>query len=393
VMAKLRVINLGSELTAPQNPPSKWLLGLAAVGLCAAAYSIPALIGPTDWDFVLQKISVVAVWGGVIGFVRWSGFRIGHKSAKIWAVAVLIVGLAGFAPYKLGAVTPDGNDVLDRYAGWDISFKTASAVLSESVHNNAHAAFYQFLKLNTNLRQDVGPAKLSLVGDLKPSGDTKPNIFVFVIDSLRQDYVSPYNSSVDFTPEIGKFAQDSVVFRNAFTRYGGTAIAEPSIWSGVMLPHKQFVRPFYPVNNLQKLLDTDGYQSYISIDPILQQILRISPSITQLDEGTKLMSDYEYAVNVKGSDPRSLVRTKQDTKSWSNLDLVATLSELESKIDARGNTEKPIFVYTQPQNVHTVTLEESRAGGSRREITIHELRRVDAAFGEFIRFLQARGLY
>ena len=393
VMAKLRAISVVSETPVAQSPPSKWLLGLVAVGLCAAAYSIPVFIGPTDWDFVVQKMSVLAVWGAVIGLVRWSGFSIGHKSAKIWAAVVLIVGLAGFAPYKLGASTPAGNDVLDRYAGWDISFKTASAVLSESVHNDAHAAFYKFLKLNSNLRQDVGPANLSLVGDLQPSGNRQPNIFVFVIDSLRQDYVSPYNASVDFTPEIGKFAQDSIVFRNAFTRYGGTAIAEPSIWSGVMLPHKQFVRPFYPVNNLQKLLDTEGYQSYISVDPILQQILRISPSISQLDEGTKLMSDYEYAVNVKGSDPRSLARTKQNSKSWSNLDLVSTLSELESKIDARRDTKRPIFVYTQPQNVHTVNLEDSRLSGSRREITIHELRRVDAAFGEFIRFLQVRGLY
>ena len=393
VLAKLRAMNLVSDAAIPQPSPSKWLLGVAVIGLCVAAYSIPVFLGPTDWDFVLQKIAVVAVWGGAIGFVRWSGLGVGSKSPKIWAAVVLIIGLAGFAPYRLQAVTPDWNDVSDRYAGWDISFKTASAVLSESVRSDAHTAFYEFLKLNSNLRQPVGPANLSLVSDLKPSVDKKPNIFVFVIDSLRQDYVSPYNASVDFTPEIGKFAQDSIVFRNAFTRYGGTAIAEPSIWSGVMLPHKQFVRPFYPVNNLQRLLDTEGYQSYISVDPILQQILRISPSIAELDEGTKLMSDYEYAVDVRGEDPRSLVRTKQNVKSWSNLDLVATLSELETKIDARSDTKRPIFVYTQPQNVHTVTLEQSHLSGTRREITIHELRRVDAAFGEFIRFLQARGLY
>lgn len=393
VLTKLHEINAMSERAIPRRIPSKWLLGVGAIALCTCAYSIPVFIGPTDWDFVLQKIAVVAVWVGVIGFVRWSGIHVKSKSPKVWAAVALIIGLAGFAPYKLQAVTPHWNDVSDRYAGWDISFKTASDFLSESVRSDAHSAFYEFLKLNSNLRQPVGPANLNLVSDLKPSANKKPNIFVFVIDSLRQDYVSPYNSAVDFTPEIGKFAQDSVVFRNAFTRYGGTAIAEPSIWSGVMLPHKQFVRPFYPVNNLQQLLDAEGYQSYISVDPILQEILRISPSITQLDEGTKMMSDYEYAVMVKGEDPRTLVRTKQDVKSWSNLDFVGTLSELESKIDARGNGKKPIFVYTQPQNVHTVTLEQSRASGSRREITMHELRRVDAAFGEFIRFLQTRGLY
>ncbi|MGH9756926.1 MAG: sulfatase-like hydrolase/transferase [Candidatus Acidiferrales bacterium] len=393
VLAKLREINAGSEIIFPRRAHSKWLLAPAAAALCACAYYIPVILGPTDWDFVVQKLSVLAVWAGVIGFVRWIGLRAVNTSPRIWAAVGLIVALAGFAPYKLQSVAPDWSDISDTYAGWDISFKTASAVLTESVRSDTHFAFYEFLKRNSNLRQPIGPANLSLVSDLKRTADNKPDIFVFVIDSLRQDYVSSYNPSVDFTPEIGKFAQDSVVFQNAFTRYGGTAIAEPSIWSGVMLPHKQFVQPFYPVNNLQQLLDAEGYQSYISVDPILQQILRMSPSITQLDEGTRMMSDYEYDVMVKGEDPRKLVRTKQDVKSWSNLDLVDTLSELESKIDARGNSKKPFFVYTQPQNVHTVTLEESNMSGGRREITIHEMRRIDAAFGKFIQFLQARGLY
>ena len=35
-----------------------------------------------------------------------------------------------------------------------------------------------------------------------------------------------------FTPGIEQFAADSFVFRNAFTRYGGTWLAMPSIWVG-----------------------------------------------------------------------------------------------------------------------------------------------------------------
>jgi membrane-anchored protein YejM (alkaline phosphatase superfamily) len=263
------------------------------------------------------------------------------------------------------------------------------------VRSDGYTAFYEFLKRNTNLRQPVGPAELSLVSNLKPSAGGKPNIFFFVIDCLRQDSLSPYNASVDFTPEIGRFAQDSIVLRNAFTRYAGTALSEPAIWAGVMLPHKQFVQPFYPVNNLQKLIDVEGYQSYISVDPILQQTLRMSPSITKLDEDTRLISDYDYAVTRKGVDPRSIARTKQNSKSWFNFDFVDTLNELESKIETRGREDanKPIFVYTQPQNIHTVNLGQSRIGGSTRDISISELRRIDAAFGKFIRFLQARGLY
>jgi Sulfatase len=390
---KLRGMTAVNQSAMARQRPSGWLMGAAAASLCGIAYTIPIAIGPTDWDFVLQKIAVLAVWSAVLGFLGWSGFSIGGKAAKAGAVAVLIVVVAGLGPYRLQPAGPNWSDVLDRYAGWDISFKTAYTVWTRSVRNDADTAFYEFLKQNTNLRQPIGPAGLSLVGDLKPSPGKKPNIFVFVIDSLRPDYLSPYNATVDFTPEIGRFGEDSVVLRNAFTRYGGTALSEPAIWAGVLLPHKQFVQPFYPVNNLQRLIDTEGYQSYISVDPILQQILRMSPSITQLDEGTKQMSQYDYAVLVKGVDPRSISQSKQNTRSWSNLDFVNTLSELESKIDARADAARPIFVYTQPQNVHTLTLEQSRTHGSRREITIAELRRIDTAFGEFIRFLRARGLY
>ena len=48
----------------------------------------------------------------------------------------------------------------------------------------------------------------------------RPHIFVFVIDSLRRDYVSPYNRQVSFTPALERFARESTVFERAFTRYG-----------------------------------------------------------------------------------------------------------------------------------------------------------------------------
>ncbi len=392
------LLKLGDLLPPPQHasvPPRKpkWILVAGVPALCGIAYAIPVLLGPTDWDFDLQKTAVLAVWSVVIWFVWWSGFRVAYRSLKVWLLAGVVVILAGFAPYRLRAVTPDWHDALASYAGWDMSFKTASEVLARSVPSASHAALYQFLKRNSNLRQPVAPAKLSLSENLKRTAGEKPNIFIFVIDSLRQDYVSPYNPQVDFTPEIGKFAQDSIVFQNAFTRYGGTALAEPSIWSGVMLPHKQFVEPFYPVDNLQQLLETDGYHSYISVDVILRQILRITPSITKLDADTKIMSNYERARYEREPGAQSLQPTKKNDRSWSNLDFVATLNELEGRIAQRKDVDTPIFAYTQPQNIHTIPLEESWLGSTRRQITIRELRKVDAAFGKFIRFLQAQGLY
>jgi membrane-anchored protein YejM (alkaline phosphatase superfamily) len=43
--------------------------------------------------------------------------------------------------------------------------------------------------------------------------------------------------------------------------------------------------------------------------------------------------------------------------------------------------------------VHTLNLERSKIKGGRKEVSISELRKMDAAFGEFIAFLRQRGLY
>ena len=56
---------------------------------------------------------------------------------------------------------------------------------------------------------------------------------------------------MNFTPNIEKFARESLVMRNAFTRHGGTMLAEPSIWTGTLHLHNQYIEPFYPMNSLQ----------------------------------------------------------------------------------------------------------------------------------------------
>jgi hypothetical protein len=328
-------------------------------------------VGTTDWDFVLQRIAVLAVWALAVFILRRISFPI--KGKAVATIVLLVAAGAGFARYtQLALSNPDSQvawtDILDTYAGADVSFKTAYSILSRSVDNNAYLPFYDFLKQHTNLGRGVavGPADVHLVADLRPSPGRKPNIFLFVIDSLRRDFVSPYNPAVDYTPEIGRFAQDSVVLQNAFTRYGGTALSEPAIWVGAMQLHKQYIEPFYPMNNLQKLVRVDGYHSYISVDPILRRILQPSRELTELDN---------------------------DTTSWGEMDFVPTLKKLEAKLAERQDPDKPIFAYSQPQNIHTLTLERLHTKGGRKQASISELRRMDTAFGEFIRFLQQRGLY
>lgn len=345
---------------------------LLALALIASAYSIPGLIGRVDWDFVLEKIATIVVWILMLQGVAWSRINMRGRLTTFTVLLLGAVAAAGYEYVRLKLDNPEKQAVwtsaLDAYSGADISFKTAYSILSPSFDNRRYQDLYRFLKQRTNLGREasVGPADARLVTSLQASGGPTPNIFLFVIDSLRRDSVSPYNAAVDYTPEIGRFAEDSLVMLNAYTRYGGTALSEPAIWVGAMQLHKQYIEPFYPMNNLQHLLEVDGYQSYISFDPILRTIVRPSSSITELES---------------------------DTTLWGDLDFVLTLKKLEIAMDARVERKRPIFAYSQPQNIHTLTLERSRIQGGRKAVTAYEMRRMDAAFGEFLRFLEQRGLY
>ena len=268
--------------------------------------------------------------------------------------------------------------LIERYADYDPSFGMTGEILApatvDAFEGNAEDPFFVMLRQNSNIPPEVkvDPVEVSLVEKLETTPGKKPHIFIFVIDSLRQDYLSPYNQSVHFTPAIESFARVNIVMKNAFTRYGGTALAESSIWTGGMQLHKQFVQPFYPMNSLQKLLDAERYQSFVTVDPILKSLLKPSGNMVELDRDV----------------------------DWQNYDLVGTLSELQNKLTAAPKAEQPFFVYSQPQNIHLVSLKgNKRLPGMTRNYDgfepqhAFEVERIDKAFGEFVEFLKTAGLY
>ena len=128
----------------------------------------------------------------------------------------------------------------------------------------------------------ANPVDVKLVDAFQPK-TTPPHVFLFIIDSLRRDYLSPYNPAVTFTPAIEAFADESTVFERAFTRYGATGLSVPAISTGGMLLHKQYVQPFAPMNSLEKLLDASGYRRLLSDDHLVKGLFRRSPSTTLLD--------------------------------------------------------------------------------------------------------------
>jgi hypothetical protein len=351
------------------------LMGIAVVLLFA--WFIPSYVAMRDWDFLFQRLSVIAIWP--ISFAACFRIVSGIRGRLSPVFLFVLFGAAGgymvADTWQSRAARISGGDVygsatLDRYAARDLSFRVIREIFSTSTDDGE---FYQYLRSYTNILPStrVAPVQVNLVEDLKRTEGERPNIFVLVVDSLRRDYLSPYNPRVDFTPNIEQFARESVVMENAFTRYGGTALSEPAIWAGAMLLHKQYVLPFYPMNSLQRLLDTDGYQSFISVDPILKELLRPSAAIVDLEN-------------------------RDDSHKF---DLCYSLKELENKLDQRDGSD-PVFAYTQPWNIHThVIAVEGRSVAGGREFPgfwapyASRVQYMDACLGEFVEYLKTRGLY
>jgi arylsulfatase A-like enzyme len=162
------------------------------------------------------------------------------------------------------------------------------------------------------------------------------------------------------------------VFKQAFTRYGATGLSEPSIWVGGLLVHKQYVMPFAPMNALHKLVAADGYQRFISRDSILRTLMPTDDMDVELDAGVQNM-DY---------------------------DLCRSLTELRTKVRGRSHTDRPMFAYTQPQNIHISRITRERASVPAGAAYpgfyppyAARIQRMDGCFGEFVQFLRDEGLY
>ncbi len=353
-----------------------WLIAMVTI-----AYVLAVQVALFDWNFLAQKLVVNIMW--VVTFAFFYAITRRSYNARDLTYILLLLSTFSLGFYKsmdasqrhLPGLTQNNNldvrSTLERYAGQDISFRFIHEMLTPMRDDGS---FYQFLQKHTNIPQatKVDPVDIKLVADLKITKEQNPNIFIFTVDSLRPDYLSSYNPKVKFTPSLGAFAAESVVMENAFTHYGATGLSEPSIWVGGMGVHKQYVTPFHPMNTLQKLIEAEGYQAYLSLDTILSVVVKPAPYIEELN----------------------------DEEGGREYELCGCLKSLQAKIDARPDAAKPVFVYTQPQNIHVSVI--NRQGKTVVEEGDYEgfyapyasrIKKFDTCFGEFIEFLKRQGMY
>ncbi len=95
----------------------------------------------------------------------------------------------------------------------------------------------------------------------------KPHIFIYVMDTLRADALGTYGSNRPTSPNIDRFAADSIVFEQAWASSAWTLPSLYSILTGVYPNRHGYIwgsvkkRPDFDIARLPEVLEPLGYRS------------------------------------------------------------------------------------------------------------------------------------
>ncbi len=378
------IFSLAAPLTGKtQRDPAStrgplWSFGLLLIATTAAIV-VPIILRTRDWNGVLQRGFTLLVWVVVAVLV----FRLRPARATYSVPAIVGVLLISVVTYKtmemtgilwarsLGATDDAIADRLEQYALFDPSFEMTQQMLGAQ-RSEPCGDLCRIMRQYSNIRSPHVSTEVELVSQLSPTIGKRPNVFLFVMDSLRPDYLGAYNPRVDFSPHLDAFARDSVVLRNVYTPYAGTLLSEPAIWAGSLLLHAHYMQPFAKVNSLERLANTDGYRMVVSYDTVVRELLTPSDHLVRLDT---------------------------DKSIWNQFEVCSTTKELEAVLDSQRG--QPVFFYAQPMNVHQFARNglpipssanwRLRAGFQNR--VAYQVQQADACLGKFFDYLKQRKLY
>jgi len=355
-----------------------WVTGTLVLTLVAIV--LPVQIGDGDWNGILQSTFACVFWTAWgLCLYRLRPARAQYSNVTIAAVVLFTAftykSLQATSIFWAKSVGPTDDDIavqMENYGAQDPSFQLANHTLGNGREEECRD-LCRILRAYTNIRNAEAKSDLKLVENLTPTQEKRPSIFIFVIDSMRPDYLGAYNPKVDFTPNIDAFARESIVFHNAYTQYAGTTLSEPAIWSGALLLHAHYLKPFSKVNSLEKMAITDGYQIVVSYDTVLPDLLSPSDSLVKLDTD----------------------------KLWNEYEVCSTIEQAEHYLGTRVDRSSPVLFYAQPMNVHQfaknkVPLINSSNWQNRPGINnriAYEVHHVDGCLGGFVNYLKKTGRY
>jgi hypothetical protein len=350
------------------DPPAESQPGaraaLAVVAVLPLAWAFSQLSARMDWDFAVLRSGVVIVW--------LLTFALVYRAALLRRISTAAIVVACGAPLVVHAawrVDPAAQHTLERYVVHNASFRLSDALMREKQETSR---FDRYLRANTGLTEiTVNPISIDLVASLAPTApEHRPLIFLLVVDSLRADYLSPYNTTVHFTPNIARFASENLLFPNAFTRYGGTGLSMPAIWAGSVLAHKQYVVPFDSMNALQKLLDVNGYRRMMTRSHIVEALWNRHDDDVALEQGRDEMS----------------------------FDFCEAVDQMATQVEAGAARTRPVFGMTRSLNLHVAAVRNGYVPPGKsypgfEAPYAYRVERIDGCFGDFVDRLKRAGVY
>jgi hypothetical protein len=357
-----------------RSPASVRTIVLVTVPI-AAGCALAAL-ERIDWAMTLGRLLAVGeaavVFGVLLGATR--------SMSNAWSLRALLVpplaallSIHGLSTAHRAVVAMTGDlqsgpqAVLERAHGSDPLMSLGAGVFIDLQPVDPNF-FGQLRDAEARLSALVptAPARGGRTKDALPIV-ARPDVFVFVIDSLRRDYLAPYNDTASFTPSIARWAREQFVFQNTFTWYGGTWLSVPALWTGGAVT-RRWATLLPDVNALEKLIAAEDYDFVIN--------------------------DYTVAGSLRPETRRTFLDPSVPSVQT---DLCQNLNSLRAHLDGQPSG-RPVFAYLSPMNVHIL----NTRGGASEETTDHDafyapyasrLKRIDGCFGDFIAYLKARGRY
>src|SRR5262249_8912018 len=138
-------MTLAPLLALSPRRDSSWLLRLTwAAAIVIVASAIPMIIATRDWDYLMQRLGVVIIWIATFGF--FFAVQTGLRRKNYSMPALFLIALISGGWYTVLAVSEalwpallkdeqlSVSDTLDRYAGYDVSFRLARDILNPDLN-------------------------------------------------------------------------------------------------------------------------------------------------------------------------------------------------------------------------------------------------------------------
>ena len=231
--------------------------------------------------------------------------------------------------------------------------------------------------------QPQGHFNIVLIGSplvLAPTTQTAPNFVVISLDTLRADHVGANGRSQSLTPNLDRFAESGVVFRDAMTTFPSTTASHMSLFTGLYpSAHKVFepgprLQP--GIQTLTAILAKNGYRT------------------GAITENGMLMRSVGFG---RGFDTYAELRHSEPLETPGFVSEV--VDRAEAWLNHYGNERFFLFLHTyqvhapyEPPSGFRPTKAQAAGFGPQRSAYAGEVIYTDREIGRFLDFMDSSGL-